>query len=162
MLTNKNMADRMAALDTLVGKEVWFRTQNNDINSGIVERVEGMGHACVNVTRVGSMRAMGTAHPHANDIYLTKADLIGANYELFEARIQGYKKQMADQEGFVRFCYSILADIKSGSSYEMKAAVRERAMELFGIEADPEAAALEKRMEESDDPIGVWAEAEGL
>lgn len=131
-----------AQLNELLGKEVWFRTSIKDVNSGIMISVKGMGHATIK-TESGKITV------HADNIYLTKEDLLGANYALFNARVDAYCKKICTVEDLVKFCYSHHTS-KCGecSDYEARVAARKRAVELLGIDIDPEATAREKELKE--------------
>lgn len=66
-------------LKNLIGKEVWFRTTLNGLNSGILKSVEGGDHVAISLLTVDGREQHGWRHVHANDIYLTEEDLISAN-----------------------------------------------------------------------------------
>lgn len=129
-----------AQLKELVGDEVWFRTSTKDVNSGIMICVKGMNHATIR-TESGKITV------HADNIYLTKEDLLGANYALFMSRVDAYCKKIRTVEDLVKFCYSHHTS-KCGecSDYEARCAARKRAEELLGVEIDSEAAALEEEL----------------
>ena len=92
---------------------------------------------------------LGKITVHADNIYLTKEDLLGANYALFNARVDAYCKKICTVEDLVKFCYSHHTS-KCGecSDYEARVAARKRAVELLGIDIDPEATAREKELKE--------------
>ena len=130
----------------LIGQTVWFRTSCEDINSGVLECVEGMDHAKIVITVDANGKA-GVRHVHANDIYMTKEDLLSANYERFTAKVNSYARKINDVTDLVKFCYDHFVKCESIES-EARIAARNRAMELLGVEIDSEAAAQEKEIEE--------------
>lgn len=137
-------------LDKLVGKEVWFRSTLNDVNSGIIMCVKGEAHAQIWTT---GRKHNITTHAHANDIYETKDDLLAANHERFLSQISTYKREITDIVTLVKFCYDHpVAERGDQVDYAARAAARERAKELLGVEIDPVTAEMEKKLEKHMDP----------
>lgn len=122
----------------LIGKEVWFRTSYKDFNTGILQQVEGMGHAMI---RVASDEPCLTKniHVHVNDIFETKEDLIAANYERFRSKVGVYKQDIHTIEDLLKFCYI-------HTDYAAKSTMREMARELMDIEIDPDTTEIEKQL----------------
>lgn len=135
-------------LGDIIGKKIWFRSARCDFNSGIVRSVRGGGHAEIEIcttsdhTQIGKITCI-----HANDIFLGKLDLIGANYERYKARIDEFCRQMPDAESIVRFCYGHNMGLCGDSTdWDARAAVRIQAKRIFGIEIDPDAAKAEEEL----------------
>lgn len=132
-----------AQLKELIGKEVWFRTSRDDVNSGIMKCVKGMGHATIQTESGASVTV------HADNIYMTKLDLLGANYKFFTAKVDAYCREINSVEDLVRFCYDHhVSKCKDHTDWEARSAARKRAMELMGIEIDPEAVEFEKDLQD--------------
>lgn len=74
----------------LIGKEVWFRTSNNDVNTGILLYPTGMGHAVISVASDKPSHIV-TRQVHVNDIFETKENLSAANYERFRSKVGVHK-----------------------------------------------------------------------
>lgn len=128
--------------EMLLGRRIWYRCGYCDVNEGIAESLVGTDHVrvrCVGVEGpLQERRLVGR-----DDIFLTKEDLLGANYEGWKARLNAYEETIATVEDLVRFCFDHPVG-KSGSMDGMaRLAARRRAKDLLGIEVDPEAAAEE-------------------
>ena len=72
------------------------------------------------------------------DIYVSQEALLEANKKATAARITGYKSEMTDIEGLVRFMFN--NNISSGAceytDWDARQAVKERAKELLDIDLD--------------------------
>lgn len=136
------------SLRELTGKEIWFRSSRCDVNSGIIKGVKGEAHAQVIITHTDDHRDIGSiTHVHANDIYLDKLDLLGANYERWQARISALCSQMPDAESIVKFCYMHNVGLCGDQTdWDARSAVRRQAKKLFGIEIDPDTAHMEEAL----------------
>lgn len=120
----------------LIGKTVWFRTSKCDVNTGRVEKIYDMRHVWVRTET-------GRKCIYENDIFLTKEDLLSANYAVFKHMVDEFKRNMEDIAATVTFCY----DHMKQDEHAARAAVRQKVRELLDIEVDPEAAELEKELE---------------
>lgn len=133
------------SLNDFVGKEVWFRSSRCDVNSGIIQSVKGTAHVEVSITDTADHRDIGAiTHVHANDIYVSKFDLLSANYEKWQAEIVKFCNQMPDAKSIVEFCYTHNVGL-CGDETDLtaRAAVRRQAKKLFNIELDPDAQHME-------------------
>ncbi len=139
-----------ADLKELIGKDIWFRCSYCDINQGRVEQVLGTGHVRVNMIGAEGLTGMRRV-AHANDIFLTKEDLMGANYERYKLKVESYGKEVTDIVSLVKFCYDHPVSKGSGDNLDMEArqVARMKAMELLGVEIDPEAAKLDAQIKEA-------------
>lgn len=80
----------------------------------------------------------GTTGALLTDIYASQEALLEGNKKATAARITGYKSEMTDIEGLVRFMFN--NNISSGAceytDWDARQAVKERAKELLNIDLD--------------------------
>ena len=136
-------------LNKLIGEEVWFRAAWNDVNSGILMCVKGGAHAQIKVTSNGSINCGGETCIHANDIFLTKDDLLGANYERYKSKVSAYCSEIKTVEDLVKFSYNHRIAEGDECDFEARDVVRKRAKELLGVEIDPVSAKMETDIEKA-------------
>ena len=139
------MAVAINKLDDLIGKEVWFWTTRSNLNKGIIVERKGMGHARIRISCSANFPE-GVCIVHADNIYLDKLDLIRRNLK----EINGFKKMYANDirsvEELVKFCYRHIGYSVDNANEQVaiEQEVREKSMELLGIEVDPDRANSEK------------------
>lgn len=130
--------------EMLLGRRIWYRCGHCDVNEGIAESLVGTDHV-----RVQCVGAEGPRQERRlvsrDDIFLTKEDLIGANYVSWKAGLEAYERSIATVEDLVRFCFDHPVG-KPDVDATARLAARRRAKDLLGIEVDPEAAAAEAKI----------------
>lgn len=141
---------KVNALGSLIGKAVWFRTNDSNVNRGVVREVEDMGHARIEIINPINME-FPYRHVHANDIFMTREDLLSSNYEQSMKKIDSYCSDIKAVTDLVKFCYDKYVEATAGnvldnSDWEVRMAARRMAMELLGVEIDPKAAAQAKEL----------------
>lgn len=58
-------------LPDMVGEKIWFRATRPKVNTGVITKILGTGHVQITTDE-------GFRHAHANDIFLTRWDLLAA------------------------------------------------------------------------------------
>ena len=128
--------------EQILGKHIWYRCKYCDINEGIAEALAGRDK--VRVICVGAKGITQERRIVDNaDIFLTKEDLMGANYGRWTAQLEAYEKSITTVEDLVRFCFDHPVGKSEDVDYTARLAARHRAKALLGIEVD-EAAAVEE------------------
>lgn len=150
------------ALDLLrqhIAEEVWFRIptgdvrewQGNNLCHGILIYVGVTAHD-IKIYRIDPHK-QGYAYIPVEHIFLKKEELLADNYKRFTARVDNYAGQIKDVADLVKFCYSHhtsvfdLDEHRELTDYDAQLAARKMAMELLGIEIDPEASKREAEIE---------------
>ena len=129
---NKNFA---------IGDHIWFNQNWVGPSAGTItafkktdatRRKKSVDYAEIHLDDGGTTGALLT------DIYSSQEALLEANKKATAARIAGYKAEMPDVEGLVRFMFD--NNISSGAceytDWDARQAVKERAKELLDIDLD--------------------------
>lgn len=150
-------------LKELVGKTVWFRTTLNDTCSGIIDHVEGSGHAAIIMLTADGKEQHGWRHVHMNDIFLTKEDLLGANYEKFKKQVDSYCAQIRTVNELVQFCFDHkVAENGEHTDWAARSAAHKMGFEILGIDLDPESTKVNQMLENGEDvPDEYWTRGMG-
>lgn len=122
-------------LESIIGKEVWYRTRDNAVNTGKVVSVTQV-FATVERTTADEKRPRSYTNadvPAHGDVYVTKEDLLADNHDMFALQAKenwdfkagSYAKDIRSIKDLVYFCRKYK---------DIEKAVKQRSKEILGVE----------------------------